>query len=157
MPSLEELLKKHGIEAEASKLEALKKDHFAEYKTVSEVEKMQAGHEKAIKALEDDKAAITKERDQLKTTSENLKVDGMTPEDVKKLKADFEARSKQTKDREEADKKKAAASEFEKAFDTALGERKFSNSLIRDSVPEFLQTNAKVMIYYQIATATIPR
>lgn len=135
MPNIEEILKKHKVELEGDALASFKTDLFKDFKSVGEIKVLND----KITDLEKDKKQAEKERDSYKTVAEAF---GDTkPEDVAKLQGDLETLNKQVKERDEADAQRAkdeaaakAAAEFEAQFTTALGERKFANDLVKDSV-----------------------
>lgn len=116
-----DILKANGIEVPEEKTEALEKDVVKDYKSVA-----------IVTDLQSKLASAETERDQYKGIAETF--EGEKPEDIAKLKSDFEALKKAAEDREKQDEASNSRKAFEADFDRALGERKFSNNLIRKSV-----------------------
>lgn len=128
MPSIDEILKTHGITLEGDALSAFKKDLFADYKSEGEVKVLRD----KITTLEIDKKTLSEERDSYKAVADAF--DGEDAASIKELKEKYEALDKAAKEREEQETEKQKYEAFVSQFDSALGDKKFANPLIREQV-----------------------
>lgn len=130
MPSIEEILTKSGVITEGVDMEALKKAHFAAFKSVGEVKNLTD----RITTLEGEKATLEQSVKDYKDIAE--KFEGEDPAAIEQMKKDFEALKQADDQRRKDEEARASLTAFEQSFNEALGEKKFANDFVRRGVME---------------------
>lgn len=126
MKNLKTILAEHNIEA--NDYEAVEKDVLANYVTRAEFEQKTAKAKDAdtlqakITDLEADKDSLQKVIDAYGDAK---------PEDVAKIKTDYETLKKQMEDKAAAEEKAKANQSFADAMGEAVGDKKFANDLVK--------------------------
>lgn len=118
MKDIKEILKDHGVED----VDAIAKEVIENYRSIAEVNKK----DERIKDLEGQNQTMTEQIKELEGSSEMI-------ESLKKQVTDFQEAEKA---RKEAEKESAKRDSFLESFNAAVGDKEFSNSLMRESVFE---------------------
>lgn len=120
MQDIKAILKEHAPDLSDEAKAAVEKAVLENYRTVNETN----AKAERVKQLEAENAELTEKVESIEADSKEL-------DELKETVAQFKEKEEQRKaEAEEAEKRET----FKAAFDNALGERKFSNDLMRDTV-----------------------
>lgn len=120
MQGIKAILKEHAPDLNDETLEATASALLKKYRSKEELD----AKAERVKQLEAENAELTEKVDSIEADSKEL-------DELKETVAQFKEKEEQRKaEAEEAAKRET----FKTAFDTALGERKFSNDLMRETV-----------------------
>lgn len=120
MKDIKAILKDNGIEDD--QVEKIAKDVIENYRSIDEVNRKAS----RIKELET-------EIESLQEKVKNSETDSETIESLKNQVAEFEQREQ---DRQNKEKEEAARNSFRETFNAAVGDKKFANDLMRETVFE---------------------
>ncbi len=124
MDNIKDILKANGVELDDEKLKAIEKATLENYRTKAELD----GKAQKVSDLE---AQLAKANEALEAAQ---KADPAKTEEFEAMQKQLAEYKKADEERQAKDAEGKAKEEFKAKFDTAVGERKFANSIVQNAI-----------------------